>query len=133
MTTTILNSHTDWPGLAQAFQLTRERTSDGKTAVETIRGITSLSREKCDAQRLLDLTRNHWSIENGLHRVRDVTLGEDQCLARKGSTPEVLAGIRNAVVNLLRRINPKNLAAATRRLIAHPIKAIELVRGEKEN
>ncbi|TMQ32007.1 MAG: transposase, partial [Planctomycetota bacterium] len=37
------------------------------------------------ARRLLELTRGHWGIENRLHYVRDVTLGEDGCRVRKGS------------------------------------------------
>ena len=49
----------------------------GKTTVEVVHGITSLSRERADAARLLGLTRGHWGIENGSHYRRDVTLGED--------------------------------------------------------
>ena len=33
---------------------------------------------QADATRLLALSRGHWSIENRLHWVRDVTLREDE-------------------------------------------------------
>ncbi|VTR93875.1 transposase : [Gemmata massiliana] len=36
-------------------------------------------RRRADAATLLALVRDHWRIENQLHYVRDVTLGEDAC------------------------------------------------------
>jgi hypothetical protein len=56
-----------WAGLKQGFELTRERTIKGKTTVEVVYGITSLSPEEATAERLLGLTRAHWKIENQLH------------------------------------------------------------------
>src|SRR5262249_23088456 len=67
------------------------------------------------------------SIENRLHYVRDETLGEDRCRVRTGSGPQVLAAVRNAAVYLLGQVNPKNKAAATRRLAAHPEEAVALL------
>jgi predicted transposase YbfD/YdcC len=104
-----------WKGLAQGFELTRERTEKGKTTVEVVYGITSLSRERGDAARLLELTREHWGIENGSHYRRDVTLGEDQSRVRKGSAPEILAGLRNSIIHLVKDVAP-TLATAIRRL-----------------
>src|SRR4051812_29445961 len=75
--TTILTKHQDWKGLKQGFELTRERTVKGVTTVEVVHGITSLSPERADAKKLLELTRGHWGIENSLHYRRDVTMGED--------------------------------------------------------
>lgn len=115
------------------FCLTRERTVNGRTSVETSYGITSLPRDRADARRLLGLVRRHWGIENKLHHVRDATLGEDACRVRKGSSPQVLAGVRNAALHLLKRINPKNVAAAIRHLAAKPLKAIRLVRLKSQN
>ena len=46
---------------------------------------------KAGAKELLGLIRAHWGIENGLHYVRDVTLGEDASRVRRGSAPEVMA------------------------------------------
>lgn len=48
------------------FRLTRERTAKGKTSVEVVYGITSLTRERADAARLLGLVRRHWGIEMAL-------------------------------------------------------------------
>jgi hypothetical protein len=131
--TTVLCGYVDWPGVAQVFRLTRERTVKGQTAIEVAYGITSLPRDRADARHLLALIRRHWAIENKLHYVRDVTLGEDACRVHKGSAPQVLACVRNAALHLLRRINPENVAAAIRHLTAKPLKAVRLVCPKIEN
>ena len=51
--------HQKWPGLAQGFELVRERTQKGKTTVEVVYGITSLTSQQADAQQLLHLVREH--------------------------------------------------------------------------
>ena len=114
-TTSSLTKHPEWAGLKQGFELTRERTVKGVKTVETVRGITSLTAERADARRLLQLTRGHWGIENGLHYRRDVTLGEDASRVRKGVAPQVLAALRNTVIHVVDEVSP-NLAAAMRRL-----------------
>jgi hypothetical protein len=126
-TTTILTLHGRWPGLKQGFELTRRRTVKGVTTVEVVHGITSLGEEEADARRLLGLTRGHWGIENRLHYVRDVTLGEDGCRVRKGSAPQVLAAVRNAVIHLLAGVDAPSCAAAIRRLNSHPEEALDLL------
>ena len=126
-TTRILTKNGQWKGLKQGFELTRERTEKGEKTVEVVYGMTSLSRERADAQRLLGLTRRHWGIENGLHYVRDVTLGEDACRVRKGAAPQVLAAVRNAVIHLLAELDVPSHAAAIRRLNAQPEKAFALL------
>ena len=37
-------------------------------------------------------------IENGVFRVRDVTLGEDGCRMRTGGAPMILSTMRNVVL-----------------------------------
>jgi predicted transposase YbfD/YdcC len=123
--------HQKWPGLAQGFELVRERTVKGKTAVEVVRGITSLRAEQADARRLLELVRGHWRVENCLHWVRDVTLGEDGCRVRKGSAPQVLAALRNAAIHLLAGVEAPSRAAAIRRLQTRPAEALDLLRLTK--
>jgi predicted transposase YbfD/YdcC len=107
--------------------LTRKRTIKGETTVEVIYGITSLKAEEANARRLLGLTRMHWGIENRLHYVRDVTLGEDGCRVRKGSAPQVLAAVRNALIHLLADVEADSRAAAIRRLNNHPEEALALL------
>jgi hypothetical protein len=126
-TTSILTKHQDWAGLAQGFELTRERTEKGVKTVEVVHGITSLGPARADATRLEKLTRGHWGIENGLHYRRDVTLGEDQSRVRKEAAPQVMAALRNTVIHLLAGIQGRNLAAAIRRLNNCPAEALALL------
>jgi predicted transposase YbfD/YdcC len=111
----------------QGFALTRERSSGGKTTVEVVHGITSLSAEEADAGRLLGLVRDHWQIENGLHYVREVTLGEDACRVRKGAAPQVLAALRNTVVHLLADVESESRPAAIEYLQTRPEEAKQLI------
>lgn len=127
--TTALNGYLDWPGVQQVFRVERQRTIRGQTTHEIAYGITSLPRDRADAAKLLGLVRGHWGIENGLHHVRDVTLGEDACRVRTGHAPQNLATIRNLIITLLNNAGSKNKAAALRRHAAHPKEALALIRG----
>lgn len=76
--------------------------------------ITSLTPQQAGAKDLLELSRTHWGIENRLHYVRDVTLGEDASRVRKGNAPQAMAAVRNLVLNVLRRTGVRNIAAGVR-------------------
>lgn len=52
-------------------------------------------------QEALAFTRAHWQIENGLHWMLDVHLGEDQSRARKDNAPANIALINRIAQNLL--------------------------------
>ena len=125
--TTLLTRHHLWAGLSQGFRITRRRVVGGVATEEVVYGITSLPPDRADAGRLLELVRGHWRIENCLHYVRDVTLGEDACRVRSGNAPQVLAAMRNAAIHLLTGVEAKSRAAATRRLAARPEEALELL------
>jgi hypothetical protein len=128
--TPILEKYLDWPGAVQVFQVHRLRYVADKVQEETVYGISSLPPQKANAERLLTLVRGHWGIENRLHWVRDVTLGEDACRVRSGDGAQVLAGLRNAVVYLLEKVTAASKAAATRYFAVRPREAFPLVTGE---
>ena len=128
-TLSILPSSIDFPGAKQIGRIERQRTIKGEIAVETVYFITSLPRLRANAAALLKLSRAHWSIENKVHRVRDVTFGEDACTVTSGNAPQVLAALRNALVTLLGQYTFPNLARAHRRFAARPLSAINLLRG----
>ncbi|RVD67514.1 ISAs1 family transposase, partial [Mesorhizobium sp. M4A.F.Ca.ET.029.04.2.1] len=52
-------------------------------------------------QQALDLSRAHWQIENGLHWMLDVHLGEDQSRARKDNAPANTAILTRIARNVL--------------------------------
>jgi predicted transposase YbfD/YdcC len=128
-TTTILTKRQDWAGLRQGFELVRERTIQGKKTVEVVHGITSLSSEEAPASRLLELSRDHWAIENGLHYRRDVTLGEDASRIRKGAAPQVMAALRNGILHVLSDQSAPSLASAVRTMgncLSHALQILGL-------
>ena len=96
-------------------EVTCQRDEDGERTEATRYFITSMPRDVADASELLRWVRGHWSIENGSHHVRDVTLGEDASRIRKGSGPEVMAAFRNAAIGFLRSTGVRNIAEALRR------------------
>jgi hypothetical protein len=113
--------------VGQVFELERVRVVGDKTTVEVVHGITSVGRDRGDARWLLQQTRKHWGIENKLHWVRDVTLGEDDCRVRTGSAPQVLAALRNVVVHLLEGVKAASKAAAARSFAARPFAALPVL------
>jgi predicted transposase YbfD/YdcC len=111
----------------QVCVMERVRRGNGQEQRETVFAITSLGRHRGSAARLLELARGHWRIENELHWVKDVVLGEDACRVRTDGGPQLLAGLRNAALRLLHRSGIHQVAAALRHLAAFPEKAIQLV------
>lgn len=76
---------------------------------------------------MLDLTREHWAIENSLHYVRDVSLHEDACRVRKGSAPQVLAALRNTIIHLHAGSKAKSIPEAIEILQLNPGQAKQLI------
>ena len=116
-----------WPHLQQVCRLERQRVVKGKKQVDVSYAISSLPATDADARRLLSLSRGHWGIENRLHWVRDVTFDEDRSQVRTGAAPQVLAGLRNLVISLVRRAGHSNVAAALRRHNAHLSEAFDMM------
>ncbi len=112
--TTIVNNHLDWPGVKQVCRVYRKTLRQGVWTEEVEYAVTSVARNRAPASTLLAWWRGHWGIENKVHWVRDETFGEDRCRVRTGSAPQVLAGVRNLVMNWLRSRKTGNLAAALR-------------------
>jgi predicted transposase YbfD/YdcC len=56
-----------------------------------------------DAERILQIVRKHWTIENELHWVLDVAMNEDRSRVRKDQSPENLAVLRHIALNLLKQ------------------------------
>ena len=73
-----------------------------KTAIAVL-GITSLSTREAAPEHLATYVRGHWSIENKIHWVRDVTFREDASQVKTGSRPRIMATLRNLVIGLIRQ------------------------------
>jgi hypothetical protein len=119
----------DFPHAAQVFAIRRDTTEmvSQKSRIETVYGITSLKAECADPERLLALSRNHWTIENRLHWVRDVTFDEDRSRVRKGAGAQVMASLRNLAISLLRIAGARYIAPALRRCARSDCDALRLI------
>jgi predicted transposase YbfD/YdcC len=118
--------HFGFPHAAQVLQVTRKvcDLATRKWHTVIVYAITSLSFEQARPARLADLIRSHWTIENGLHWVRDVTFGEDASQLRTGTAPQVMSSLRNLAIGVLSRAGPVNLAAALRRHARDPARPL---------
>jgi predicted transposase YbfD/YdcC len=126
-----------FPHAAQAIQIIRTSrpiSKDTKTKRnkrrprrELIYAICTLTAEDAQPAELAAWAKGHWAIENRLHWVRDVTLGEDLHQARTGSGPQVMAALRNLVISVLRFAGHTNIARALRHHARHPHRAISLL------
>jgi len=123
---TALAEYLDWPGGQQVLRVERTCRQRGKTTRQVRYAITSLGPEITPTV-LLEHVRGHWGIENRLHWVRDVTLGEDASQVRSGSAPQILAALRNTVLGLLRGAGWTNIAAALRSYAWQPGTALALL------
>jgi hypothetical protein len=87
-----------FPHAAQVARLDRIRElKGGKQEAETVWVVTSLTAQQANAERLLELVRTYWSIENGTHYRLDVSAGEDRCRVRHPVAATVLGILRRAV------------------------------------
>ncbi len=128
-TSSLLQETGDWPGAQPVFKLERETDvlARGVKRAEVVYGITSLSVAEAGPARLLEMVREHWGQENGLHYRRDVTLKEDAGRTRDWTVAHALAILNNLVLALLLRGGKTNAAHERRYYAAHPDAALSLL------
>ncbi len=122
-----LKGYSDWPGLEQVFEIRRCWHSKGVWKEAVRYGVTSLPALNAIPERVLKLKQGHWTIENCLHYVKDVTLGEDKSTIHADNGPKIMAALRNTVVSLLRRAGFSTIAARMRYNSTHPQAALEVL------
>jgi predicted transposase YbfD/YdcC len=127
----LLKDYLDWSEVAQVFKLERRftRLATGEVDQEVRYGLTSLSSQMASPQRLLEIVRSAWGIENGLHYRRDVTFHEDATRMTRKSAGRAMAAINNLVSGLLAIQGFRNFAQARRLLDAHPQRALAIILG----
>lgn len=108
-----LRGELGWHGVGQVLRLERCCTQRGMTTREVRYLITSLP-ARVSPGHLLRWIRAHWWIENKLHYVRDVTMGEDGSQIRSGVAPQVMAALRSTAIAVLRLNGWTNIAAGLR-------------------
>jgi predicted transposase YbfD/YdcC len=111
-----------FPHAARAIKVvrSRRRTATGARSIEVVYAVTSLTYRQAHPALLAAWIQGHWSIENAVHHVRDVTQGEDYSSVRAGSGPQVMAALRNTALNLNRLSGHANIARAQRQASWRP-------------
>ena len=99
----------------------------GEVSEEVSYGMTSLPPNEADVVTREELWRAPWTIENRVHYVRAVTLGEDAGQVHTGNAPQALAALRNGLLSLLRSKGWTNIADALRHYGASVHRALDLV------
>jgi len=127
----MLNDYLDWPHLGQVFMLERSFTclATGQIECEVQYGLTSLTTQEANPERLLAIVRSEWGIESGLHYRRDVTFQEDQTRMTQKPMGRAMAIINNLVISLLNCQGFDNHAHARRVFDASPAMALAIISG----
>jgi hypothetical protein len=74
-----------------------------KETDDTRFAVTTYGPEEAGPQRLLQIGRDHWSIENGQHHRRDRTQDEDRCPVRDTLAARNLSLFRSLAIFLFER------------------------------
>jgi predicted transposase YbfD/YdcC len=127
---TLLTEDSDWPGLQQVYQYTthQKQKKTGQIKCHVQYGITSLTPQRASAADLLKLRREHWTIENKLHWIRDTVFGEDASSVRTGVLPQVMAAMRNTAISVLRFTGHTKITDALQLFAAKPKLAVNLIK-----
>ena len=104
-----------WPGLKTVVEMESTREFNNKVEHEKRYYISS---REATAKDMMHVIRSHWSIENSLHYVLDVSFKDDESRVRKGNSPMNMGIIKHAALNLLRMNQPKRQSIKGLRKIA---------------
>ena len=118
-----------FPYARQAIRVVRERliVTTGERSREVVYAICSAPFELAKPHQIAAWLRQHWGIENSVHHVRDVTFDEDFSATRTATTPQVMATLRNAALNLHRLDGATNIAEACRATAFDPNRGVHLL------
>ena len=96
---TLADDH-NFPGIRAVARITSHRRVEGKDTEVMVRHF--LLSQAFSAERVLEIVRAHWTIENQLHWVLDVVFDEDRARNRKDHGPENISILRKLALNLIR-------------------------------
>lgn len=117
-----------FPHARQAIRVTRHRRAHGhKPQTETIYAVTDLDFDQATPAQLAQIIRGHWTIENSVHHVRDMTFDEDRSQTRTGTSAQVMATLRNTAISLHRIAGATSIAQATRAIMRRPERILPLI------
>ncbi|HEY3910990.1 MAG TPA: ISAs1 family transposase [Stellaceae bacterium] len=103
-----LQARHQWPGLAALGRVIRIRQTTAKAEVKTTReNAYYLLSTPLSPERLGQVARSHWGVENRLHWVLNVVMNESQGRSRRDNSPYNLAILRHMALNLMHQDRSK--------------------------
>jgi predicted transposase YbfD/YdcC len=93
-----------WPGLAAVGKVIRRRDTAMKATTETAYYLLSSA---LSSERLGQVARSHWGVENRLHWVLNAVMNEDQARNRDDNSAYNLAILRHMALNLMQKDSSK--------------------------
>ena len=120
-TTTELNDYLDFPHVGQAFVIARHSTEKktGATSLEIAYGLTSRTPAQASPQRVLQVNRGQWTIENSCHYILDWNYDEDRSRIRTGHGPENITRLRRFAIGVIKSRGARSVAQKMRQLTRH--------------
>lgn len=134
-TTTGLNHYLDFPHVQQAFVIERKSVEKkrGKESADIAYAITSRTPQEADAQKLLDINRGHWSIENSCHYILDWNFDEDRSRIRTGYGPENISRLRRFAIGVIKAKSVRSVAQKMRELTCNVRLVFDYLRMTKNS
>ena len=108
-----LETAADWSGLKQVAVVQSDRQINSK--VTTALRFYIMSRPM-KAKEILEISRNHWAVENNLHWVLDVAFSEDTCQIKTGNGAENFSILRRIALNAIKANKGKYSIKSHRKL-----------------
>jgi len=117
-TTTALNDYLDFPYVGQAFLIERHviHKKTGEYSREIAYGLTSRPPAQACPQRILQVNRGHWVVENGCHYILDWNFDEDRSRIRTGHGPENITRLRRFAIGVIKSRGARSVAQKMRQL-----------------
>ena len=117
-TTTELNDYLNFPHVGQAFAIERQfiNKKTGKCSCEVAYGVTSRKVDQADPERVLNVNRGHWTIENSCHYIIDWNYDEDRSRIRTGYGPENITRLRRFAIGVIKSKKVRSVAQKMREL-----------------
>lgn len=113
--------------LVGKIRCSRRRTGDTQwRSQETTTWVCSRDPASITVDRVAQALRHHWTVENGVFYVRDVSYGEDRSHARL--VGNALSAIRNLAISLIRKAAYPFMTDAWADLSAAPDFGLSLLR-----
>jgi predicted transposase YbfD/YdcC len=110
-----LRTAADWPHLTALVKVQAERYVGDEHSLHTRYYISSAD---ATAEQFLTWVRTHWSIENSLHWVLDISFREDESRLRKDYGAVNFATLRHIALNLLKQERTRKVGIKNKRLQA---------------